>query len=237
MFEVKSKFGSGGQHEVGKLEDNRLIKFPHKLGRLWEKSTAKTVEGDLKIHEEHNVPIPETEVVGQPTIDTGSKVIKPPYAIISEEISGRIFRELDLENPNIFEQFKRLLSTSIDIRGKYAAALDFLGGRALKEFITYLFKEKQPGQLGAYNIFIDDNDKLILIDTNLLTPARTRRTIKWYIKSVMDLQHSLIANLIQDRPLQDEARDQNYYRTTTKLADKLYNLSRRIEAKRTQTTS
>jgi hypothetical protein len=231
-FEVVAQIGKGSQHIVGELEDGRLIKYTHWKGWLWDKSTFETVRKDMQTLINFGIPIPETDVVKDPVIDTGRSKIKRPYAILAERIRGRVFREIDLENESIQGQITEILKKSIIYRGSKNAAIDFLGGEAISQFFRYLIQENKSGQLGAYNILIDDAHQLKLIDTNLLDPSRAPFGTGWLINASIDLQHALLTFLLENQSLILACMRDNQFSLTTVLAQKLYHLSRNIESKR-----
>ena len=112
VFTIESNLGKGAQHIVGKLANGLLIKYPHNKGLLWDRSTSETAQKDLAIHRNWENPIPETEVLDQPTIDNGAEIVKPPYALLTEEVRGRVFRELDLQKSVVRDQVAELLKKS-----------------------------------------------------------------------------------------------------------------------------
>jgi len=209
-----------------------MIKYPHWSGRRWDLSTSETVRRDLAIHKQWNTPIPLAEVLENPEIDNGSQILTPPYAIIVEEIKGRILHEADLANPDISGQLKDLVACSLAIRKQTSAAVDFLGFEALGKFVEYLLMEKKPGRLGAYNIMIDTREKIQLIDTCLLDPARTPFGRKRVVEGFMDFQHGLMAHLMKDEKMISECDKTNKHPLITNLASNIIRLTRNIEAKR-----
>jgi hypothetical protein len=230
------KIGRGAQHVVGRLRDRknrsgqssegRLIKYPHWTGRRWDVSTPATVQKDLAIHRAYSTPIPETSVVIEPTIDDGHSIVKPPYAILVEEIHGRTLREADLEDPAIREQFAELTRRSLDIRSQNDSGVDFMGFESIKHLIDHLRGKLPADELGACNILIDSREQIKLIDTSLLTPARAPFGVGWAIDFLIDVQHSLMAEVLQDQQLIDKSASENHSRVMTRLAEKIYRLSR-----------
>ena len=237
IYEVKSIFGKGSQHKVGRLGEGKLIKWPYWKGQLWDNSTYETASRDLRTLKEWGVPVPEAEVVRDPVLENGSSIIEPPYAILIDEVRGRIFRELDLVDEGVSEQILEIVKKSVLIRQKTGSSLDFLGGEAIKQFIRYLFHERTSGQLGAYNVLIDQGERLKLIDTNLLDPARAPYGVGCLIDASTDLQHTLLAELLENRVLIDACLSGNKSKTVTKWTRKLYGISRAIEADRAMTLS
>jgi hypothetical protein len=233
-FTLESKIGRGAQHVVGRLRDGILIKYPHWKGRRWDASTHETVSSDLAVHKRIGTPIPETSVVGDAEIDDGKSLIKAPYAIITEEIRGRVFRESDLEDESIREQVAALTDRSLVLKKESGTGIDFLGGAALKGFLEYLAFEEQAGRLGAYNIIIDDREKIKLIDTNLLDPRRAPSGMEWLIKGLIDLQNGLMANVLDDETLRRRYLEENPSGLVKKIVERMYALSRKIESRREQ---
>lgn len=232
MFSVVTTIGSGAQHIVGRLEDSQLIKYPHWKGRRWDASTPETVSRDLAIHRAFGIPIPETRVISQPVIDNGKSIVRAPYAIITEEIKGRVFREADLEDDVIRQQIKNLTEASLAIGKKYGAGIDFLGGAATGNFLYYLTRENRPQQLGAYNIIIDSRDCINLIDTNLLDPSRAPWLLDRLIKGLIDLQNGLMAHVLGEQETERKYLEGNPSPVVAKAADHLYKYSRQLEKKR-----
>lgn len=229
---VVAMVGRGAQHIVGRLADGSLIKYPHRKGRIWDASDPKTVAGDLGIHAEYGIPIPETRVISRPVIDDGKSIIKAPYAIITEEIKGRVFRESDLADGGIREQIGKLTMDSLKIREKSGAAIDFLGGAAIGNFVRYLTEEKKPLRLGAYNVIIDSRNRINLIDTNLLDPARAPWPATSLIKGLIDLQNGLMAHVLQEPETKKRYLEGNPNPFVAGLADRMYKYSRNIEKRR-----
>ncbi len=231
-FEIEPrKIGRGAQHVVGRLRDKqqregRLIKYPHWTGRRWDVSTPATVQKDLAIHQAYSTPIPETSLVIEPIIDDGQSIVKPPYAILVEEIHGRALREADLKDPSIREQFTELTRQSLNIRRQNDSGVDFMGFESIKHLIDHLRGKMPADKLGACNILIDSREQIKLIDTSLLTPARAPFGVGWAIDSLIDVQHSLMAEVLQDQELIDQSASENHSRLMTKLAEKIYRLSR-----------
>ncbi len=224
--------GKGAQHYVGLSPHGEVIKYPHRGGKYWDKSTAETVTRDLGIMEDYQVNIPETSVLRDLSIQTPEDLISTHYAIIAEEIRGEVLREINITNPIIKAQFKSLLEKSLDIRKNHRAALDFLGGEAAYHFLRYLFFEKQTGQLGAYNISVTEEEQVILIDTNLLDPARAPKCLSWFIYCMIDLQHMLIALMLDESSLIERCEKENQYKAINRVARGAFALSRKREKKR-----
>lgn len=232
-FTIESNIGRGAQHIVGKLKDGLIIKYPHWAGRTWDISTTETVKRDLAIHKKWGIPIPETSVVDSPEIDTGSATIKPPYAILIEEIRGRILREADLADNDIREQLAELVKRSLSIRSTTGAGVDFLGFEAFKHFAEFLLREKRKGQLGAYNLRIDTREQIKLIDTNLLDATRAPFGMKRLIDLDIDLQHGAMVELLQNRELVKECVRVCGSKPFTDFARRVYAFAHEIEEKRT----
>ncbi len=226
-FRLKSIVGRGAQNIVGRLEDDdRLIKFPHWTGARWDKSSAKSILGDLGIHLRRSNPIPETSVVTEPTIDFGRKIIKPPFAVLAEEIRGKALREADLVNPDIKDQFSTLIKTSLAIREETGSGVDFMGFESIGHLFEYFLGKISADQLAACNILIDSRGQIKLIDTSLLSPARAPFGVGWAIDFLIDVQHGLMAEVLQDQELLGKCSTDNHSRLMTKLAEKVYQLSR-----------
>jgi hypothetical protein len=239
-FEIASTVGSGAQHHVGRLENGKLIKYPHWQGQRWDTSDYDSVTGDKRILDNYNIPIPETRVVREPVIDNGHSIIRAPYAIIAEEIRGRIFREVDLSNPKIREQVVKMTAASLEIRQKTRAGIDFLGIASFGHFLNYLTRENRPLQLGAYNILVDggdtgDSESIKLIDTSLLDPKRAPAGTGWLIDRLIDLQNGLMAYIIDDKELKKSYHDCKPAGTVHSAVKKLHRISRRIEEHRQST--
>lgn len=251
-FEIASTVGSGAQHHVGRLENGKLIKYPHWQGRGWDNSDYNSVRGDLARLLEYDIPIPETRVVREPTIDDGHSIIHVPYAIIAEEIRGRVFREVDLLDPKIREQVVKMTAASLEIRRQTRAGIDFLGLASFGHFLHYLTRENRPLQLGAYNILVDgggaetsvghrtslatvSNENIKLIDTSLLDPKRAPAGTGWLIDRLIDLQNGLMAYIIDDEGLKRSYLDCKPSRTVKNAVHRLHRLSRRIEEHRQST--
>jgi len=231
-YSVESELGKGAQHNVGRIGNKKLIKYPHLWGRLWDKSNADTVRNDLDLHKEWNLPIPEAFVIANPIIDTGKKIVRPPYAIIIEEVAGRVFREVDLDNPTIKDHVTDITERSLKLRSKKNKAVDFLGGEAFGQFLNFIFCEKRPGMLGAYNLIINTREQVVLIDTNLLDPSRAPFGRTGLIDRLIDMQHGLLTELLKEPTLIESCRTGNKSVFITKLASFMYRYSRKIEAKR-----
>lgn len=234
MFNIESPVGSGAQHHVGRLGDGLLIKYPHSKGRYWDDSTYQTVMGDLRTHEDYGTPIPETRVIRQPLIDDGKAIIAVPYAIITEEVRGRVFREADLADEGIREQIHKLTADSLAIRGKSGAGIDFLGGAAFGSFLEYLTRERRPLQLGAYNVLVDTRNRINLIDTSLLDPERAPAGRAWPINGLVNLQNGLMTHILEDGRLMQRYLDGQPGKSVQKIAAGLFRLTRRIEKSRQQ---
>jgi len=231
-FRIESDVGIGFQHKVGRLKNGLFIKYPHLLGRLWDLSTADTVKKDLAIHREWGTPIPETSVVYHPEIETGETTVNPPYAILSQEIRGRVLRELDLANPNIMEQVVDLVRRSLAIRRRTGSGVDFMGGQAFGSFAEFLLRETRKGQLGAYNLIIDTREQVKLIDTNLLDPKRAPPGVKKLVSLDLDLQHGAMVELLHNRKLVDECVRACGSKMFTAFAGRLYGFAHKLEEKR-----
>jgi len=225
-FRMKSRVGRGAQHIVGEIGDGRLIKYPHWTGKKWDISTADTVQKDLDIHHKFGTPIPETRVVLEPDIDDGKKIISPPYAILVEKIRGRILREADLADTGIREQFKTLIERSLAIRGQTGSGVDFMGFESIGHLFEYFMGRISAEELGTCNILINSRNQIKLIDTSLLSPARAPTGIGWAIDFLIDVQHSLMAEVLQDRKLLRQCSTDNRSRLMTRLAEEVYALSR-----------
>ncbi len=231
-FCIESDLNAGAQHNVGRIGRGMIIKYPHWSGRRWDLSTTETVKRDLAIHKKWNNPIPKTEVVDRPIIDDGTQILRPPYAIIIEEINGRVLQEADLADPDIREQFKDLIKNSLAIRNQISSTVDFLGFEALGKFVKYLLMENKPGSLGAYNLMIDTRKRIKLIDTCLLDPHRAPFGRKRIIENFADFQHGLLVELVDDRELIEQCHDTNKNPLITTLAEKVVRFTRNVEAKR-----
>jgi hypothetical protein len=231
-FKIIENIGSGAQHIVGRLQNGLIIKYPHVLGRLWDLSTAATVEKDLARHKRWGTPIPETSVVYNPEIETDKETITPPYAILTREIRGRVLRELDLADPGIREQMTDLVKRSLVIREKTGAGVDFMGFEAFRHFARFLLKEKRKGQLGAYNLRIDTRDQIKLIDTNLLDPVRAPLGMQKVISLDLDLQHGAMVELLQDKELVAECARVCGSKLFTGFARRIYAFAHQIEERR-----
>ena len=225
-FEIEKKIGRGAQHIVGRLRDGRLIKYPHWTGTRWDRSNAKTVGTDLSIHHEYDNPIPETSLVAAPTINDGQTIVRPPYAILLEEIRGRLLREVDFFNTSIREQFKTLLEHSLEIRKKTAKAVDFMGFESIAHLFEHLLGKIPAEDLGACNIMVDTRDQIKLIDTSLLSPARAPFGVAWAIDGLIDVQHGLMARVLQDPEIIRQSNAESHSPLTNSLADQVYRLSR-----------
>jgi len=251
-FEIASTVGSGAQHHVGRLENGKLIKYPHWQGQRWDTSDYDSVTGDKRILDNYNIPIPETRVVREPTIDDGRSIIHAPYAIIAEEIRGRVFREVDLLDTKIREQVVKMTAASLEIRRQTRAGIDFLGLASFGHFLHYLTRENRPLQLGAYNILVDgggaetsvtpstglatvSNENIKLIDTSLLDPKRAPAGTGWLIDRLIDLQNGLMAYIIDDKELKKSYHDCKPAGTVHSAVKKLHRISRRIEEHRQST--
>lgn len=219
---------------VGKLKNGLLIKYPHLAGRLWDLSTADTVEENLLIHEKWGTPIPETSVVYYPQIETASAVINPPYAILSEEIKGRVLREIDLADSGIREQMTDLVRRSLAIRSKTGAGIDFMGFEAFRHFAEFVLKENRKGQLGAYNLRIDTRNRIKLIDTNLLDSRRAPFGMKKVIDLDIDLQHGAMVELLQNGELIEEASRVCGSKAFTSFARRVYAFAHGLESRRAE---
>ena len=239
-FEIASTVGSGAQHHVGRLENGKLIKYPHWQGQRWDTSDYDSVTGDKRILDNYNIPIPETRVVREPVIDNGHSIIRAPYAIIAEEIRGRVFREVDLLDPKIREQVVKMTAASLEIRRQTRAGIDFLGIASFGHFLNYLTRENRPLQLGAYNILVDggdtgDSESIKLIDTSLLDPKRAPAGTGWLIDRLIDLQNGLMAYIIDDKELKKSYHNCKPAGTVHSAVKKLHRISRRIEEHRQST--
>ena len=249
-FEIASTVGSGAQHHVGRLENGKLIKYPHWQGRGWDNSDYNSVRGDLARLLEYDIPIPETRVVREPVIDDGHSIIRAPYAIIAEEIRGRVFREVDLLDPKIREQVVKMTAASLEIRRQTRAGIDFLGLASFGHFLNYLTRENRPLQLGAYNLLVEehgtdsrhsaslatgDSESIKLIDTSLLDPRRAPAGTGWLIDRLIDLQNGLMAYIIDDERLKKSYHDCKPAGTVHSAVKKLHRISRRIEDGRQST--
>lgn len=234
VFQVSEWIGQGAQHRVGRMKDGPLIKVPREVLITWDKSSARTVAEDLRLHQKWETPIPKTSVISKPSIhDEEGEHQLYPYGILSEEVQGKIFQEIDLNTAAVRDQICELLEKSFAIRKEHGKGIDFLGGEAIPEFWHYLRKETKPLQLGAYNLFLRE-DRLTLIDTNFLDPQRAPRGIGWYINAMIDLQHSLVSRILQDPDQIENSNASCRYPVIHRLSDKLYALSRRLEAKRSK---
>lgn len=231
-FKVKDPVGSGAQHIVGRLQNGLIIKYPHVFGKLWDISTARTVEKDLARHKQWGTPIPETSVVYEPEIENGDTTVTPPYAILTEEVKGRILREIDLDDPAIREQMTDLVKRSLEIRKKTGAGVDFMGFEAFRHFAEFILLEKRKGQLGAYNLRIDTRNQVKLIDTNLLDPERAPFGMKKAIGLDLDLQHGAMVELLRNRELIDECVRVCGSKAFTSFARKVYAFAHSIEERR-----
>lgn len=232
VFQVSEWIGQGAQHRVGRIEGGPLIKVPRKVLITWDKSSARTVAEDLRLHQDWEIPIPKTSVISRPSVhdDEGEHQLYP-YGILSEEVQGKIFQEIDLQTTAVREQISELLHKSLTIRKQHGKGIDFLGGEAIPQFWHYLRKETQALQLGAYNLFLRE-DRLTLIDTNMLDPERAPTGIGWYIHCMIDLQHALVARILKDPKLIKTANSSSHYPIINRLSDQLFSISRRLEAKR-----
>jgi hypothetical protein len=242
-FEIEKMIGSGAQHMVGRLRNpstdtssekkpssgNRLIKYPHWTGRRWDVSTPQTVENDLAIHRRWGIPIPETDLVIEPAIDDGQNIVKPPYAIVVEEIHGRVLREADLADPAIREQFTEMTGRSLNIRRQTNSGVDFMGFESIKHLIDHLRGKLPADELGTCNILIDSREQIKLIDTSLLSPARAPLGVGWAIDFLIDVQHGLMAEVLQDQQLIRQCQKENHSRLMTRLSEKIYRISRGSE--------
>ncbi len=231
-IEITEWIGKGAQHHVGKTEEGEIIKYPHSTGKYWDKSTYQSVRDDLSIHASWGIPIPQTEVKKGFEIDTGMRIIKPNYVLITEEVKGRVLKESDLTNSEIKEQLKNIIQRSLDIRKKLGKSLDLLGGEALVKFLRYLCCESNLGALGAYNLYLDDADRIVLIDTNTLDPARAPRIIEGFVRSMMDVQHSLLTELLDDQGLKERSLQENSYPAISRAARYIFKRTRPLEEKR-----
>jgi hypothetical protein len=232
-------FAGGAQHNVARLKgvDGKIVKIPHEAGAIWDRSTDETVKSDVDVLKQERVSIPGGLKVHGPSllIDDEGKQTLAPYAIEMNWVDGRIFRERDLQNPELRERMEEVLLRSHLIRSRIGAAIDFLGGEAAPHFLEY-FRDPRPGQLGAYNFRITEWDDLILIDTNLLDPLRVPQIVRPFINSMIDLQHSLMAELIGSESLKRDIQDSNHFGLIQPGAKSLYQFSRVAEAvKRTFT--
>ena len=225
---------------MGRLENGKLIKYPHWQGQRWDTSDYDSVTGDKRILDNYNIPIPETRVVREPVIDNGHSIIRAPYAIIAEEIRGRVFREVDLLDPKIREQVVKMTAASLEIRRQTRAGIDFLGIASFGHFLNYLTRENRPLQLGAYNILVDggdtgDSESIKLIDTSLLDPKRAPAGTGWLIDRLIDLQNGLMAYIIDDKELKKSYHNCKPAGTVHSAVKKLHRISRRIEEHRQST--
>lgn len=232
-------FTGGAQHRVAELEGKpgRLIKVPHKKGRLWDRATHATVQTDIQRLIEAQIQLPGNIKIHGPSLVTdkegGSN--QYPYAIEMNWVDGRVFREIDLEDPVLKEQMSAALEASIQIRLRIGSAIDFLGGEAAKELFSY-FRTSRPGQLGAYNFRVTQEGKLTLIDTNLLDPSRAPYLINPVVNTMIDLQHTLMAELIGSKGLRRDVHRSNHSQFVEASAWSIYQFSRGVEAvKRTFT--
>lgn len=234
---IEGLIARGAQHHVGMNAEGKMVKFPHRMGKLWDKSSYETVKRDLLVHTQYDVSIPETDVIQSPQILDDQKEYSAPYAIIAQRIRGEVLRELHLANPRIKKQMLHMVETSLQIRSQIGAALDFLGGEALGHFVRYLFQEEQPGQLGAYNLILNHEEDIVLIDTNLLDPQRAPTGLGWLVNMMIDLQHQLLIEMLDDPSLNKQHETLLKYRAVKRMGKWLFGISRSKEKKREQRQS
>lgn len=227
---------SGAQHNVARhpIESNRLIKWPHLHGRTWNQASAKSIQRDQRILEEHSIVIPAQEVLTNPVVQTPGKApINAPYAIVTEFVEGEILKEVDLKRAAIRDQLLAMLSSSLSIRSKESKGVDVVGGEAAGHFLKYPFL-KAPGQLGAYNLRIKKDGTVVLIDTSLLSPDRS--PVPFFgpriVNGMIDLQHQLLACLVGKKDVSKTVYRSNHYWVVTEVAKALFKATRPLEALR-----
>ncbi|MFT7183849.1 MAG: hypothetical protein ACI9QC_000174 [Oceanicoccus sp.] len=245
MVSIEKIIAHGAQHNVGvvgELPEGKtpatVIKWPHEPGKAWNEVGLRGVERDRDILEYYNIKTPKYKVLPGQIILVNGQEISVPYLIEMEWVKGRILREKDFSDPEVRAQVIELLETSFQIRKEVNAIIDFIGGDAATEFGPYLWGNQLPGQLGAYNlIFREGSNELVLIDTNLLTTDQVPNNWKAplterFVRSFMDIQHLLMAELTEREDLILQANQTCENWESRPIAATAWELSRVLEGRR-----
>lgn len=109
-FYPQVEIKGGDEHNLAKLDDMTLIKWP-KTNRGIVK-TYEAIEHDVKRLLELGVKMPKTQLFESPEMVFGSRVVKAPYCMTSRVVEGTHLTRNDLKRSDVRNDFREMLDAA-----------------------------------------------------------------------------------------------------------------------------
>lgn len=225
--------GSGMQHDVGIVNqidqtdvtafNNQVVaKWPNFKGKIWDKLTFDCAKKDQSILKQHGVPHPTTVIKEGITVSVegrwNPKVLRPNYVLFQEKLQGECVEEDDLKTYEpIRNQVRDMYSISVELAKSKQGSLDITGfGTA-----TSLFHQAIGRQVrwGIHNLYKNNEDNIVLIDTLLLDPKRVPFVFKDLVLFLGQIQHAAIHRVLSESLDPQNLPHPNVSNSMMKLAD------------------
>lgn len=184
----------GSEHIVclSPQHPDEVIKVPC---AWWHNANAEELQAEMKIIKNESIPILDTEVVGNVTVQIREKLMQVPYIIKQAYSDLPTLNTNNLNLASVRDQLCELLQKSVNIRSQQGKSIDFLGAEAVSGLFKHWCDSSFP--LHVHNFRINDNEQIILSDTGLLSPDKCLSVLRWPISQIISLQHYLIEGFVQ----------------------------------------